>query len=384
MPRFLDENGLKLLWSRITEFILNRFENITSNIVTVGEKIPVAGGPLATDEVMAKFPDGIDKNVDLQQLISVLFCEEKYPIATYKDGTLQSAFSKPNLQVPYSGSSDYVEVGTNITIPIFNGYDPTPTSSGRTFTGFTYGYATEVGGDITKSNPSTVNVTGITLNTGTFRLTRTYTGFTNTTNVKTAEGSSKSINIPSDSTPRVSEGNNTVNFKIEGPGHRGIVTQTPIYYIVSNLGNTSDEHLVGARPQQNLSLSSATSSNTTYTVKGRYYYYMGYTPATTLKEINSELIKSLEMKGWTNPDADTTIVGEEEHISDGHSIIIACPPGYSLKNIENGLGLDLDEDFTVTGTIGVTTGAITSNYNIFLLPITNGVTIEYKNVKIGK
>lgn len=376
MSRFLDENGLVTFWKKI-------FNSITTKVTKIYEDIPVAGGPLATPEMMEKYPNGIESGSALQDLLFNMFCEEKYPSKfSVNKPSITSKFNKPSVTVSNNGGT--VEVGTQISIGAFNGYDPTNTPVSRTYTGFDYGYSTSAGGEVIPGNPPKVDVSSIILNSGTFRLTRTYKLFTGGTSPETT-GDSHNINIPAENVI-AQEGANTVTFTINGPGYKGTVASSPKYYAASNLKHTIEDHIISEQSEETVGEgSSAAQGSTTYTVNGRYKYFMGYSTKQNASDFDSESVRALTAKtGFITPNGETIIQDNNSAIkSDGNSIVIACPVKYELSSITNGVGADIKSNFSKSSEISINTGNITTDYTVYLYPISNGAVVEMKNIKLN-
>lgn len=120
-----------------------------------------------------------------------------------------------------------------------------------------------------------------------------------------------------------------------------------------------------------------------------YKAFVGYNAAKTIAELNSTAIRDLNAEKVDVPVAASaqTIVGASVKKSDGKSIVIACPPGYKLTGIQNGLGASILGNFTVNGTISVNcadNADAAKDYTVYIYPIGNGAVVEYKNVTIGK
>lgn len=120
-----------------------------------------------------------------------------------------------------------------------------------------------------------------------------------------------------------------------------------------------------------------------------YKAFVGYNAAKTIAELNSTAIRNLNAAKVDIPIAASaqTIVGASVKKSDGKSIIIACPPGYKLTGIQNGLGASILGNFTVSGTVSVNcadNADAAKDYTVYIYPIGNGAVVEYKNVTIGK
>ena len=120
-----------------------------------------------------------------------------------------------------------------------------------------------------------------------------------------------------------------------------------------------------------------------------YKAFVGYNAAKTIAELDSAAIRNLNAAKADVPVAASaqTIVGASVKKSDGKSIVIACPPGYKLTGIQNGLGASILGNFTVSGTVSVNcadNADAAKDYTVYIYPIGNGAVVEYKNVTIGK
>ena len=120
-----------------------------------------------------------------------------------------------------------------------------------------------------------------------------------------------------------------------------------------------------------------------------YKAFVGYNAAKTIAELNSTAIRDLNAAKADVPVAASaqTIVGASVKKSDGKSIVIACPPGYKLTGIQNGLGANILGNFTVSGTVSVNcadNADAAKDYTVYIYPIGNGAVVEYKNVTIGQ
>lgn len=119
-----------------------------------------------------------------------------------------------------------------------------------------------------------------------------------------------------------------------------------------------------------------------------YKAYVGYSEALTVEELNSTSIRALNAAIKDVPmsaSSQTMISGAVK--SNGKSIVVACPPGYKLTGIQNGLGASIVGSFTKTGSVTVNCANnpdAAKTYNVFVYPIANGSVVEYKNVTIGK
>ena len=121
-------------------------------------------------------------------------------------------------------------------------------------------------------------------------------------------------------------------------------------------------------------------------VTGAYYYFMGYSENTDYTQFDSDSIRNLTIKcGWINKDGNTTIVPSGTNIvSNGKSVVIACPTTYELKSIKYSNQADMLQNFKSVGNIPVKTGEIETDYKVYVCPITNNAQVEFTNVVLGK
>ena len=84
-------------------------------------------------------------------------------------------------------------------------------------------------------------------------------------------------------------------------------------------------------------------------------------------------------------------MGTDKVTSNGKSIVIACPNTYQLATIENPPAdlkpLFLSQENGGTGSDGVVSvkcGEINVDYHIYVYPITNNATVDFKNVTLTK
>lgn len=148
-------------------------------------------------------------------------------------------------------------------------------------------------------------------------------------------------------------------------------TNTP----VTNFGNNSSV---------TISAGTVASANK-ITFTGAYKYFMGYSEHTLASQFDSASVRALTTKsGNITANGTTTIVNATAISSNGKSIVVACPAKYKLATVQNGLGADIIGNFSSKGTVAVTTGTTTTNYTVYVYPITNGAVVDFKNVTLNK
>jgi hypothetical protein len=118
-------------------------DEVTTDATVLQKDIKVAG---LTNGKLGNYKDGdtITAGTDIYTILQAILSKEEYPSAKInQNASLTSAFSAPVFQLSNSGNT--VEVGTSVTVDGVSGYDPTPTSKARTYTGFTNGHSLNYG-----------------------------------------------------------------------------------------------------------------------------------------------------------------------------------------------------------------------------------------------
>lgn len=325
----VDENGVSVKLAEGTNFLncnndgLSMSE-ITTDATKLQKEITVAGlnGTFGTGNY--KNGDKIPAGTNIYDILVKILSQEIYPSDAKMSnaGNLTSKFSAPSFTLDSSGTT--VEVGTKVNVTGVTGYVATPTKTSRQYSGFTNGwslkYNTNSNGEqaaqegneadysntltVTSGNPENVSFPtegddAVVLNTGTYTLTRTYSGFGKTDDNKTQEvtvvinegGSHDNINetlvIAAEEDLVVASGTNKVTYKIEGPGHKGSIPASPKYYVVSNLGNAKSNLSVAAQDKKDFSVASATAGSAEKTVTGAYYNMYQVVGSGSVKDMNS-------------------------------------------------------------------------------------------------
>lgn len=144
---------------------------------------------------------------------------------------------------------------------------------------------------------------------------------------------------------------------------------------IRNNGTTSD-----------VKIPSGTTAVSKVTVKGFYRAYLGYANVTQVSQVDSDVIKSLNaVTKLCDVNGNVTLLANGSKLtSNGNSIVVAVPSISKLSSVANGLGADILANFSVTGTAKYTFRDTTTDYNIYIYPITNGASVEYQNVVVSK
>jgi hypothetical protein len=370
--------------------------DIKANNVEIPTTIPVEGGPLATDAVKALYPNGIPANATIQDVLFKLFCEEKWPGAiTTANASITSTMGKPTISM----STSTVEVGSIVEYSVASGKS-SYSATGHKASGFTYGYAESVSGPKVSSNTSKEGGKGtVTVADGTISVTVTApTGATATSGSKDATTVTEANTagfVTVSGTYVAIEGNNKVTASNSSATYSCTFNALPVYYGVSNLGNTNNDGTTypsTAKTETTKTSTSVSASETTgKTTPGAYKYFLGYGDYTAIDQLDSAKIRALTTKSdWITKDGTTTIVGGTAIKSNGKSIVIACPSKYKLSSVDHSTGSSLMDLFTVKGVQGTRTVKLAGGtgadhtYNVYIYPITNGAEVEFKNVSLVK
>lgn len=362
-----------------------RMSEITTDATVLQKDIVVAGltGTFGT----GKYTNGttIKAGTSIYEVLANILSQEIYPSGAKlaNSGNLKSAYSAPSFTLTNSGST--VEVGTAATVSAVTGYDPTATPTSRSYSGFTNGYSTEDDDKADKTgNPPAVSVSEVSLVDGTFKLTRTYSGFglsgAALTSNSTAEDLSTNCTIAKDDTLIVKEGTNSVTFTMSGPGHSGKIVSSPEYFIVSNLGNTQSDKKVNAIDEVTFNITAATEGTKTLSVTGAYKYYIGYAKAIPTDTTGIKGLNELITPSWCSNSGNTISTGGT--LPAGNIMCICVAPGYKLSSIMNGFDLESVGSFsTSTATYKL---ADESEVTYTIYSMSSAADWNFKTIKIVK
>lgn len=281
-----DVKFIKFLWNtdggskedflKADDIVITDTKNteVTSDIV-------IAGGPLA-ELVKGVFPgEKITKGTDLQALFTTLFCKEVYPNITKKNGSYTTTVAAPTITASGFTNNKIVEVGTTVTFASITAKEYTTSPTASSVTGFTNegggGYSDTIGGEIQKQNVISENwvlsqdeATSYTL-TASLAAGFTFDGskLTNTTVTNAAAASC----VLGENSLKAGFGTNTYKVVESPAGAKGSVKEIPAKYIVSNLGNRSEDHKSPVVSAQNDVKKKASDSQSTFSVVGAYPVY---------------------------------------------------------------------------------------------------------------
>lgn len=151
-------------------------------------------------------------------------------------------------------------------------------------------------------------------------------------------------------------------------------------------GESTNDNIRNNGTTSDVKIPSGTTSISKVTVKGFYRAYLGYANVTQVSQVDSNVIKSLNaVTKFCDVNGNVTLLANGSKLtSNGNSIVVAVPSISKLSSVANGLGADILANFSVTGTAKYTFGDTTTDYNIYIYPITNGASVEYQNVVVSK
>ena len=379
------------IWDAV-EKNTTEIENLKDNCAnsTIPEQITVAGLDGKFGAGNYKNGDIIDANTDVYTILQNILCKELYP--TNVDGKQAKANANMNQLTLSLDKSGKVEVGTLVKLieGKTNGCSVSVTQKSQ-ITGMTYGYYKEGDDSTYYSDDSIVN------NCETVEVNYDYT-----ISVSDIEGFDADTTVYIQTLPDeqfgeheaslletyigcVSEGENELTITATGSTYSYSSDAIGKVYYCSNLKKTdvSKYHagVEAVNGQTNQATRTASAS-----VTGAYYYFMGYSENTDYTQFDSDSIRNLTIKcDWIDKDGNTTIVPSGTNIvSNGKSVVIACPTIYELKSIKYSNQADMLQNFKSVGNIPVKTGEIETDYKVYVCPITNNAQVEFTNVVLGK
>lgn len=359
-------------------------ENGVGGNSTIPEEIIVAG---LEDQLGAgnyNNGDVIPTGTAVYTILQNILCKELYPSSVNgKAATATAKMNKLTLELTENGT---VEVGTVVGYTAStNGSTASTTPSN--ITGMSYGYSTSdndkkenAATSISKSCTTEVadNVYTMSASVSGFYMVEN-DAFDFDTTAQSAEGA---VTLSAAKIGCVTEGTNTVTVSATGASYSYSAEEIDKVYYCSNLGKTdASKYHDGIAAVSNTTAKATTTD--TVSVTGAYKYFLGYSTNTTFDQFDTESIRGLNIKsGWVVKDGVTKIVDKDEIlVSNGTSIVIACPDKYRLASINNGINANIIGNFSSVGKVKYTVNEyFETDYIVYVYPITNGATVEFKNV----
>ena len=325
----------------------------------------------------------IPKGTDIYTILQNILCKELYANPTSTTGTMTASIAEPTVSLDNSGT---VEVGTLITMNSATVTDSKVATTPQKVEGMTYGYSV-ADDDSVDSTETIISKSWTTAATrGDYKMSATVNGFNadTTTHVQTTPATVTAKTMPQTVLGCAAEGSNTITVSVTGDTFTGSVDGIESVYHCSNLGNTDASKKTTAIAAINNQVSNAPKSSKQIKVNGRYKYYVGYSTNTVYSQFDSAAIKALAAKkDWINVNSTTSVLDDKTILtSNGTSIVVACPAKYKLDKITNGVGANILANFSSVGKVSYTNGSVTTEYMVYVYPITNGATVEFKNLTL--
>ena len=375
--------------------------SIDTDCTVIQKPISVAGISGQLGSGIYKNGDIIPAGTDVYTILRNILSQELYPKSTEvkcTSGKVSASLAALTLTLDKSST---IEVGTKVTMNAGKTNGSSSAKTASTVVGMTYGWsaadddsrdsswnaaantgATSVSVNPTSSVKDNVYTVSATINSGFNADTTTFVRTTPTT--VTGDGSAS---LAETVLGCAAEGDNKITINATGASYDYSIAKIDGMYYCSNLGNTD----ASAYTSGVAAVSSATTKPTntaSQTVKAQYKYFLGYSENVSYNQFDSDSVRALTTKtGWVTVDGTTTIIdgsGNNNVLSNGKSIVIACPKKYKLASIANGVGANIMGNFVANGEVTVKCGEINVQYMVYVYPITNGATVEFKNVTLTK
>lgn len=368
--------------------------SIDTDSTLTTERILVAGGPLDSTALRGLLPKDesgnayIEAGTDMQALLMSLFTKVTWPTPSVTEGQIDTTIEAPSFTLKNrteDATNKTYEVGTVLTMSDVTLSEVSNSTTARTCSEFTYGYADTVDGEINTAKTVSIQASEITVNGDNYTMARDFTTFTNTDDSASASTAATAVTL-SGVTCVVAEGECKVKVTVTGPKGECTFSAMPQYFVTSNVGTLSDEHKSPSAQTQTVKEDTTPSNNKEIKVNGRYKYFVGYSTKTSYDQFDSASIKGLNAQtGNLTVNSTTTVLNDTTKLkSNGTSIVVACPTKYKMDTITNGVGADILANFSSVGEVDYTNGSTTTKYKVYVYPITNGAEVEFKNLTIKK
>lgn len=355
---------------------------LQKDIVVAGLSTQFGAGNYSNNDV-------ITAGTDIYTILQNILCKELYPTEVGKKEASATA-SMSNLTLTLDNYST-IEVGTLVKLTAGKTNGSTVSKNDSTVSGMTYGYSASDDDSVDSTDTTITKTCSTSVSDNTYTISATIDkGFNaDTTNypktTPTTVNGTGSASLTQTNLGCAVEGDNKITINATGASYSYSADEISGVYYCSNLGNTdSAKYFTGVSAVNSTTSKPTKSANITVTAK--YKYFLGYSDNTVFSQFDSTSVRGLNAKtDWVTKDDTTTIVSDKPSmVSNGKSIVIACPNKYKLATINNGVGADILANFSSVGEVDVKTGEITTKYKVYVYPITNGATVEFKNVTLTK
>jgi len=260
----------------------------TSSVLT--EEIEISGGPWAS-VVSSAFGNKIPANITFQSFLEKLLRKEFWPSPSYTTGSFSVSAEAPSMNITGASNGGTVLVGTKINVGKITAQSVTYSSTPSKITGITYGYSSELDGEVNTN--TSITASGWTIlqkSNSKYSLTRSASGFG-------GEGdASTSAEIASDcilnaTTLTVGIGSNSISITQTSPtmtGSAGGIGST--YYYLSSFGNRDDSHKTRTiAAQSGITKTPSNTSSSVFSVTGVRPCYTNISGSSLLEETSVQL-----------------------------------------------------------------------------------------------
>lgn len=213
------------------------------------EDITVAGGVIAASGVFEN--DVIPAGMSVEEIIRKLICVEKWPTTTSTKGSISASVAAPTVKANVANKA-VVEYGSTVTFEAITAGAVTFSGSNSRVEGFTYGYSADLDEDHISGSKSVIASRGSEVK-GATSLSAVVSGFSALTNVSGSTLGSQSVTCDK-------VGSNTMTVNISSETCSAKIPSIPSYYIVSNMGNLSEEHKSAAIAEVSYSIASVSNA----------------------------------------------------------------------------------------------------------------------------
>lgn len=379
-----DDTELREMINTNTEEIENLKTLETDSVLTTDITVAGLTGQFGAGNYSNN--DIIPSGTTFTEILLNLLCKELYPTnVECVEGSAKVYLNDLTLGLDYSGTC---EVGTLITLTSGNTNGVYFDIKNSKISNIEYGYSYDNDNNRVSLDTFIEKECKVTTIYPQYKITTSITGFDADEFIYTQ---TLPINVESENAAHLgitelgclNEGDNIISLTATGPLFYYSAESINQIFYCSNLGNTNENH--SGKTNSSYAYMDQPIKNKDGKITGAYKYFLGYSDYQSVNSFNEnpDSIRDLtERTGFINMNDTTTIVDTTKIKSNGKSIVIACPIKYKLSTIDDSTGANLLGSFTSRGVIPVTTGKIKTDYNVYLLPISNGTELEFKNVTL--
>ena len=262
-----DNNYLKI--NEENELIVSEMK---TNDTIFSETITIEGGPLAELAKQAYTGGTVPQGTSIQEFFKNLLCSEMYPSTSKNTPSYSISIDAPSISSNVSSGS-LQEIGTKVN---FNAVTAKIVSESKTepkVSGFKYGYSDTINGTIVGGPTSVTTTISSSQKSGeVYKLTGTKSGFEGTVQASASNASYSSCTL-SATTLTVALGSNSYSVSETAPKYTYSYSGIDSKYIVSNLGNRSEDNKSEAVAAKSATDSNQPTTSSTFTVTGVYPVY---------------------------------------------------------------------------------------------------------------